>query len=260
MPVKITASRFFYYLKKTVIMDKKFSRVELLTGPSAMQRIRDARVIIFGTGGVGSWAVESLVRSGIGHLTLVDYDDIDVTNINRQLPATTVTVGKVKTDVMKRRMLEINPDAEIETRHEFYTAETADSFDLDSYDYVIDASDSMADKALLILNATRSHSRLFSSMGAALKMDPTQVSVAEFWKVEGCPLAASLRRRFKKEGVFPARKFKCVYSPELYKNAESPSSIIDETGKRVNGTVAHTTAIFGFTLAGLVIEDICNRS
>lgn len=241
------------------MMDKKFSRVELLTGATAMQRIRDARVIVFGTGGVGSWAVESLVRSGVSHLTLVDYDNIDVTNINRQLPATTVTIGEVKTEVMKRRMLEINPEAEIETRHEYYTAETADSFDLDSYDYVIDAIDSMADKTLLILNATRSRCRLFSSMGAALKMDSTKINVAEFWKVEGCPLAASLRRRFKKEGIFPAKKFKCVYSPELYKNSESPCSAIEESGKRINGTVAHTTAIFGFTLAGLVIEDICKR-
>lgn len=240
-------------------MKQEFSRVELLTGRSGMERISRARVIVFGTGGVGSWAVESLVRSGVSHLTLVDHDTIDVTNINRQLPATTATTGMVKTEVMKQRMLEINPDAEIETRHEFYNAETACSYDLDSYDYVIDAIDSMADKALLIINATRSRCKLFSSMGAALKMDPTKVSVAEFRKVEGCPLAASLRRRFKKSGIFPARKFKCVYSPELYNNNEGGSSAVDESGKRINGTIAHTTAIFGMMLAGLVIEDILSR-
>lgn len=252
---------------------ERFNRVELLVGADTMTRIADTRVIIFGVGGVGSWAAESLVRSGIGHITLVDFDRIEATNINRQLPATTDTVGMIKADVMSDRLKSINPDCEIVAVREFYTEETASRFDLEQYDYVIDAIDSLSDKALLIINATRCRRpRLFSSMGAALKMDASAIDVAEFWKVQGCPLAAALRRRFKQSGVFPARKFKCVYSPEIYRNhgiqpdnndqktkAGSPADLDTMKVKKaqINGTMAHTTAIFGFMLAGLVINDIC---
>lgn len=252
---------------------ERFNRVELLVGTDAMTRIANARVIIFGVGGVGSWATESLVRSGIGHLTLVDFDRVEVTNINRQLPATTDTIDMIKADVMADRLKSINPDCDIVAIREFYTDETAQNFDLEQYDYVIDAIDSLRDKALLIINATRCRRpRLFSSMGAALKMDASAIDVAEFWKVQGCPLAAALRRRFKQSGVFPARKFKCVYSPEIYRN-RGPQPVTDDTKTKagytadldnmevkkaqINGTMAHTTAIFGFMLAGLVINDIC---
>ena len=180
------------------------------------KRLQRIKVIIFGLGGVGSWCAESLVRSGVCHITLVDSDRVDVTNINRQLPATSSTVGQVKVDVMKNRLMDINPDAEIMAIRRFYTEETADEFDLSQYDYVIDAIDSLKDKALLILRATNSEAKLFSSMGAALKVDAGKISVAEFWKVQGCPLAAALRRKFKRSGQFPRRKFKCVYSPELF--------------------------------------------
>ena len=140
-----------------------------------------------------------------------------------------------------------------------YTAETADSFQLDHYDYIIDAIDSLDNKVLLIRRACDSSATFFSSMGAALKMDPLKIDVAEFWKVKGCPLAAALRRRFKKSQIFPSKKFKCVYSEELLENkGELP---LDEKGipMRANGTRAHTTAIFGFTLAGLVIQDILKK-
>ena len=160
-----------------------------------MEHIASVSVIIFGVGGVGSWCAESLVRSGVRHLTIVDSDTICITNVNRQLMATTSTVGQVKVDVMKRRLLDINPEAEIEAICGVYSEETADQYDLDSYDYVIDAIDSLRDKACLILRATQSTATFFSSMGAALKMDPTKIDVAEFWKVKGCPLAAALRRK-----------------------------------------------------------------
>jgi tRNA A37 threonylcarbamoyladenosine dehydratase len=255
-----------------------FRRTELLLGNEAMDRLASVNVIIFGVGGVGSWCAESLVRSGIRRLTIVDSDRICVTNINRQLMATTRTVGQVKTDALKARLLDINPRAEITALQMIYSAETADSFNLDSYDYVIDAIDSLENKALLIKNATAAHTRFFSSMGAALKLDPLKISVAEFWKVQGCPLARALRNKFKKSGEYPRRKFKCVYSPELVNNrgvnhscgtsaclcpkAETgpgdPSLVNHEwcTSKaQINGTLAHTTAIFGFTLAGLVVQD-----
>lgn len=232
-----------------------FNRAYRLLGSEGMERIAQSRVIVFGVGGVGSWCAESLVRTGIRHLTLVDSDNVCVTNINRQLMATAETVGQVKVDALKARLLTINPEAEIEAVHRFYTASTTQDFDLDSYDYVIDAIDSLQDKALLILNATRSKARLFSSMGAALKLDPTKVAVAEFWKVKGCPLGAALRRKFKKQGEFPARKFKCVYSDELLTNLGESNEPLGYKAQ-INGSLAHITAIFGFTLAGLVFQDI----
>lgn len=242
-----------------------FSRVELLTGPEAMERIAQSRVILFGIGGVGSWTAEALVRSGIGHLTMVDADDVAVSNINRQLMATHSTVGKAKTEALRERLLDINPETSVTCITKIYSGETADEFDLDSYDYVIDAIDSLAHKATLILNACRSRARLFSSMGAARKMDPTRIDVAEFWKVKGCPLAAALRRRFKHNGTMPRKKFRCVYSDELVPNSGEADITAGTSGTMtygkvaVNGALCHITAIFGMTLAGLVIEDICRK-
>ncbi len=230
-----------------------FQRTELLTGSDLMQKIAAARVILFGTGGVGSWCAESLVRSGIGHLTMVDFDSVCVSNINRQLPATTQTVGKVKVDVLKERLLAINPYAEIIALPQVYSAETADLFDFEKYDYIIDAIDSLDCKAHLIRTATRSRAVFFSSMGAALKLDPQQIRVAEFWKVCGCPLGSALRKKLK-QGELPAKKFQCVYSEEKRENKIDNKT---ENKKQPNGTMAHITAIFGFTLAGLVIQDIC---
>ena len=251
-----------------------FSRQELLLGTEAMEHIASVSVIIFGVGGVGSWCAESLVRSGVRHLTIVDSDTVCITNVNRQLMATTSTVGQVKVDVMKRRLLDINPEAEIEAICGVYSEETADQYDLDSYDYVIDAIDSLRDKACLILRATQSTATFFSSMGAALKMDPTKIDVAEFWQVKGCPLAAALRRKFKHAKTFPSRKFRCVYSEELLSNqgdetatAECATNGADAAyhagstiKARVNGTIAHTTAIFGFMLAGLALQDMVSAS
>lgn len=257
-----------------------FRREELLLGADMMEVIASKRVIIFGVGGVGSWCAESLVRSGIEQLTIVDSDRVCMTNVNRQLMATTKTVGKVKVDVLKERLLDINPAANITAIQDIYSAETAESFHLSSYDYIVDAIDSLKDKADLILRATKTDAKFFASMGAALKMDPTKISVAEFWKVKGCPLAAALRRKFKHNKSFPSKKFPCVYSEELLRNrgenkscgtsqclcpkaAEGPgrADLLNHewcTSKaQINGTIAHTTAIFGFTLAGLLIQDIC---
>lgn len=265
-----------------MIEEGLFRREELLVGGAVMGRIREMRVIVFGVGGVGSWCAESLVRSGFRHLTLVDSDRVCVTNINRQLMATTRSVGRVKVEVLRERLLEINPSAEIRAVQEVYCEETAGSFGLDSYDYIVDAIDSLKDKAHLILAATRTRAVFFSSMGAALKMDPTRVRVAEFWKVRGCPLGAALRRRFKRAGVFPARKFQCVYSEELLRNLGQNRSCgthqclcpkgEEGPGRRdllnhewcsskaqINGTVAHATAIFGFMIAGLVVQDVYRK-
>ncbi len=233
-----------------------FQRAELLLGEEFMQRVADKRVIIFGVGGVGSWCAEGLVRTGIRHLTIVDSDIVCVSNINRQLMATTKTVGRVKVEVLRERLLSINPEAEIIAIQQVFSEETASAFCLDSYDYVVDAIDSLKDKAHLLLTACQTKATLFSSMGAALKMDPTRIKVAEFWKVQGDPLARALRNRFKRNGVFPKRKFRCVFSDELLKNkCQGPTA----SQAQVNGSLVHITAIFGFTLAGLVIRDIADR-
>ena len=256
-----------------------FRRGELLLGNEVMDRIAQKRVIIFGVGGVGSWCAESLVRSGIRQLTIVDSDRVCITNINRQLMATTQTVGQVKVEVLRDRLLSINPSAQITALQKIFTQETADEFELGSYDYVIDAIDSLKDKAALILLTCRTKARLFSSMGAALKLDPTRIRVTEFWKVQGDPLARALRNRFKRDKQLPRRKFLCVYSDEMLTNRGhnatcgtdqcmcpkakmgpgDPSLINHEwcsSKAQINGSLSHITAIFGFMLAGLVIQDI----
>ena len=237
-----------------------YNRTELLLGGEAMDRLQRVRVIVFGVGGVGSWCAESLLRTGVKHLTLVDADRVTETNLNRQLMATTETIGRPKVEALRERLLSINPEAEIEAIEEIYTVETAERFRIEEYDYVIDAIDSLQPKADLILHATRVHVRLFSSMGAALKLDPTRVKVAEFWKVTGCPLAAALRNKFKRTKQMPRRKFQCVYSDELLRNqgVTDPEDGSPEAFHKVqtNGSLAHITAIFGFTLAGLVVKDI----
>ncbi|MCD8387857.1 MAG: tRNA threonylcarbamoyladenosine dehydratase [Bacteroidales bacterium] len=233
------------------------SRTLRLVGEETMQRLRDTRVIIFGVGGVGSWCAESLARTGIGHITIVDPDRVAPSNINRQLMATLDTMGRPKVEVLRERMLTVHPECRVTAIQEPFTPESAASFDLDQYDYVIDAIDSLSDKAHLILAATASRARLFSSMGAALKMDPTQVKVAEFWDVKGCPLARALRNKFKRSGQKPRRKFKCVYSDELLHNLGPMGPDELQFGKvAYNGSLCHITAIFGLTLAGLVIKDI----
>ncbi len=256
-----------------------FNRLNLLLGEETMERVMNKRVIIFGVGGVGSWCAESLVRSGISHLTIVDSDRVCITNVNRQLQATTKTVGMVKVEVLKERLLEINPQAEINAMQEIYSAENAEMFQLETYDYIIDAIDSLKDKIHLILHATECPGKLFSAMGAALKMDPTKIQVAEFWEVNGCPLASMMRKRIRKAKTFPKKKFLCVFSPEVLPNkgAETtcgtsacmcPKAIIAagnpdlvnhewcSSKAQINGTSAHITAIFGFTLAGLVMNDL----
>lgn len=248
--------------------DEIFARERLVAGDAMMDALAHSRVIVFGVGGVGSWCCEALCRSGVGHLTLVDSDLVAVSNINRQLMATTSTVGTPKVEALARRLLDINPGVDIVARQEAYTAETADSFDLDSYDYVIDAIDSLENKALLILRATAADTVFFSSMGAARKLDPTKIGVAEFFKVEGCPLARALRTRFRRRATFPARKFRCVYSPETIPNrleTERPAEASADDSwtaskAAVNGTFAHTTAVFGMTLAGLVVEDLYKKN
>ena len=277
--------RFFLYFcsPNQCQMDDFFSRSEAILGIEAIEELRTKRVILFGVGGVGSWCAEALIRTGLVHLTIVDGDTVQPSNINRQLPATRETLGRPKVEVLRERLLSINPRAEITALQQIFTEETADSFNIASYDYVLDAIDSLKDKVLLIQMATEANVRFFSSMGAALKMDPTRIKVAEFWKVQGDPLARALRKRFKRDGRYPKHKFQCVYSDELLQNlghnvtcgtsqcmcpkAQSgpgdPDLLNHEwcsAQAQINGTLAHITAIFGFMLAGLVVQNACRAS
>lgn len=223
-----------------------FQRAELLLGAEAMGRLERTRVILFGAGGVGSWCGEALIRSGVGSLTIVDMDDVAPSNINRQMPATTLTIGEAKVEAMSRRLREINPSAEIIAINKRFTAENAEEFRLEEYDFVIDAIDSVADKAALIMRATSCgpQTKLFSSMGAARKLNPLRIQIKEFRQVKGCPLAAALRSRFKRIGEFPRRKFKCVFSDEVL---PAPTS-------GPNGSIVTITATWGMALASLVIS------
>ena len=238
-----------------------FERLDLLLGTSAAFALADARVAVFGVGGVGGWCAESLVRSGVRRIAIVDSDVVRPSNVNRQVMATAHTVGQTKVHAMRDRLLSINPDAEISAFERVYDCESSDSFELDGYDYVIDAIDSVRDKAHLINHVTRlDRPVLFSSMGAACKTDPFRIRKSEFWKVCGDGLARALRMRFRKSSEFPAKKFTCVWSDEVVPNrgrAVEPDEENPFRKVRVNGTVAHVTAAFGFALAGLVVNDVC---
>ena len=172
--------------------------------------------------------------------------------------ATTNTIGRVKVEALKERLLQINPDCEVTALQKVFTEETADEFCLDQYDYIIDAIDSLKDKVALIMRACQTSAVFFSSMGAALKMDPTRIRVAEFWKVRGCPLGSALRKRMKRAQLKPAHKFQCVYSEELLDNVGPQPE--PESKKQTNGSMSHITAIFGFTIAGLVLNDIRDKA
>jgi tRNA A37 threonylcarbamoyladenosine dehydratase len=236
-----------------------FSRTELMLGTAALEALARTKVAVFGLGGVGGWCAEALVRSGVGRLMLVDSDKVAESNVNRQVMATTATVGEVKVEVLAKRLREINPLVELDVRARRYTEDTAGEFALGEYDYVVDAIDSLDCKAALIRHALSIPSAtLFSSMGAALKIDPFQIRATEFRKVEGDGLARALRTKFKKTGGMPSRKFTCVWSPERRGNLGAETGD-GEPGKRVNGTVVHTTATFGFALAGLVVQDVERR-
>lgn len=248
------------------VLEKEiFNRSQLLLGAEKMDVIRSKKVIIFGVGGVGSWCAESLVRNGIYNLTIVDSDMVCVTNCNRQLMATTKTIGEVKVDALRSRLLDINPYANIIALQKVYNAETSDEFHLEEYDFIIDCIDSLKDKAHLILTATRiSHdngrTKFFSSMGAALRIDPLMIRVAEFWKVKNDPLGKAIRKKFKHNKQNPSCKFQCVYSEELPMDNLGQTMASDVAANpnkaQINGSLSHITGIFGMTLAGLVMKEI----
>ena len=233
-----------------MIMDDFFSRSEALLGAETMEALRTKRVIIFGVGGVGSYAAEALIRTGLIHLTMVDGDTVQPSNINRQLPATRATLGMPKVEALKQRLLSINPEAEIEAIAEFYHDDNENlKSQITNHQYLIDAIDSVNDKVDLILYASRVRGmKVFSSMGAALRFDPTQVTTGELMAIKGDALAKAVRARMKKIGQHPYKKIRCVYSTEQAQRCET------------RGSLMQVTATFGLTLASLVIRDITSQA
>ena len=218
-----------------------FTRTIQLIGEEGFAALQRTRVILFGVGGVGGWCAETLLRTGIGHLTLVDFDKVDTTNLNRQVVATHENIGQSKVLEMQKRLLQICPEADVQIIDRQYNSETADSFDLAQYNIVIDAIDMVDCKALLLYNATAVGCHVYSSMGAGRKLNPQNIRTAEFWKVQGCPLARALRTKMKKTGLLPKSKIQCVYSEEIASE---------------QGTIAPVVGVFGMTLASMVINDI----
>lgn len=245
----------------------QFSRTELLLGHKNMERLRNARVAVFGIGGVGGFTVEALARSGIGTLDLIDDDRVCLTNLNRQIIATHSTIGQYKVDAAKARVLDINPDAVVHTYKTFYMPDTADQFDFTCYDYVVDAIDTVTGKLMLAEEANRTKTPVISSMGAGNKLDPTGFMVTDIYKTSVCPLAKVMRRELKKRGI---DHLKVVYSKE------KPMTTLDETEnscrdncicppgsartctkrRQIPGSTAFVPSVVGLIIAGEVIKDL----
>lgn len=248
----------------------QFSRTELLLGNESMIRLKNARVAIFGIGGVGGYTTEALARSGVGTLDLIDDDRVCLTNINRQIYATRRTVGRYKVDVAEKRILEINPEAKVNTYKTFYMPDTAAEFDFSAYDYVIDAIDTVTGKLMLVEQADHAGTPIISSMGAGNKMDPTAFQVADIYETSVCPLARVMRRELKKRGI---RSLKVVYSREkpmepvedmaisCRSNCICPPGTARKCTQRrqIPGSNAFVPSVAGLIIAGEVIKDLTRR-
>ncbi len=229
-----------------------FLRTQMLLGEEAMEKLKKSKVAVFGLGGVGSYAVEALVRSGVGSLALFDFDTVDVTNLNRQLIATRASLDKKKTRVAAERILSINPECRVEENDCFYSEETADTYDLSAYDYIIDAIDSVKSKVLLIERAKAAKIPIVSCMGAGNKLDPSRFEVADIFKTSVCPLAKIIRKELRARGI---DSLKVVYSKEEPQVAKIKDSL-NENGRPITGSLAFVPSVAGLILAGEVIKDI----
>lgn len=248
-------------------MLNQFSRTELLFGKEAMEKLENSRVAVFGIGGVGGYVCEALVRSGVGAFDLIDDDKVCLTNLNRQIIATRKTVGKYKVDVMKERMLEINPNVKVEVHKCFFLPENANDFPFEEYDYIVDAVDTVTAKISLVMKANELGVPIISSMGAGNKLDPSAFRVADIYKTRVCPLAKVMRRELKKRGV---KKLKVVYSEEQPTRPIEDMSISCRTNcicppgakhkcterRDIPGSTAFVPSVVGLIIAGEVMKDL----
>lgn len=248
-------------------MLNQFSRTQLLIGEAAINKLQKSRVAVFGIGGVGGYVCEALVRSGVGAFDLVDDDKVCLTNLNRQIIATRKTVGKYKADVMKERMLDINPDVDVRIHRCFFLPENADDFPFDEYDYVVDAVDTVTAKIELILRAKAHNVPIISAMGAGNKLDPGRFKIADIYQTSVCPLARVMRRELKKRHV---KNLKVVYSDEQPIRPLEDMSISCRTGcicspgaqhkcterRDIPGSTAFVPAVAGLMIAGEIVKDL----
>ncbi|MCR4616019.1 MAG: tRNA threonylcarbamoyladenosine dehydratase [Clostridiales bacterium] len=251
-------------------MLNQFSRTELLLGKEAIEKLHSSRVAVFGIGGVGGYACEALIRSGVGKFDLIDDDKVCLTNLNRQIIATRKTIGQYKVDVMKERMLDINPDAEITVRKCFFLPENAEEFPFDEYDYVVDAVDTVSAKLELVMQTQKHNVPIISCMGAGNKLDGSQFRVADIYKTRMCPLAKVMRYELRKRGV---KKLKVVYSEEQPTRPSEDMSASCRTNcicppgaqrkcterRDIPGSVAFVPSIAGLLIAGEVVKDLTIR-
>lgn len=227
-------------------MLEKFLRTENLIGKENLQKLKNSHVAVFGIGGVGGYVTEALVRAGVGKIDIIDNDTVSESNINRQIIATTKTIGQLKVDVMKKRLLEINPEIQVKTFDILYLPETANIFDFSKYDYIVDAVDNVTAKIQLVLQANESATPIISSMGTGNKLDPTAFMVSDIYKTEVCPLAKVMRTELKKRGV---KKLKVVYSKEK-----------PLTNQRPPASISFVPSVAGLIIASEVIKDIIIES
>ncbi len=224
-------------------MDNRFSRTELLIGKESIEKLNKSKVAVFGIGGVGSYVVEGLARAGVGSFILVDKDEVDITNINRQIIATTKTVGRPKVEVAKKRILEINPEAKVEIYQEFFMPETKGILD-ESIDYIVDAVDTVTAKIELIVRANKLNIPIISSMGTGNKLDPSKFEVTDIYKTSVCPLAKVMRKELKIRGI---KKLKVVYSKE---------EPIKQEERGVPASISFVPSVAGLIIAGEVIKNL----
>lgn len=229
-------------------MKEEFSRLEKLIGTNNVERLSEKKVIVFGVGGVGGYACEALARSGVGQIDIVDNDTVSISNINRQIIALHSTIGRDKVEVMKERMLDINPKLIVNTYNLFYTPDNSNTIDLSKYDYVIDAIDTVTSKIELCVICDKLSIPLISSMGTGNKLDPTKFKISDIYKTSVCPLARAMRVELKKRGI---KHLKVVYSEET-----PVINGIDENGKRVPSSSAFTPSVAGLIIASEVIKDL----
>ena len=225
-------------------MENQFSRTETLIGAYALAKLANSRVAIFGVGGVGGYVVEALARAGVGNIDLIDNDDVNITNINRQIIALHSTVGKSKVDVARDRVLDINPKVNVRIYKIFFTPETSNEFDFSQYDYVVDAIDSITGKIELVMKSQDANVPIISSMGTGNKLHPEMFEIADIYKTSVCPLAKVMRTELKKRGV---KKLKVLYSKEIP---------IKQDGQRIPASISFTPPVAGLIMAGEVIRDL----
>ncbi len=231
-----------------------YSRTELLLGSAAMEKLKNAKVAVFGLGGVGGYVVEALARSGVGSLELIDHDDISITNINRQILATRSTVGMDKADAARLRVLDINPDIQVNARKEFFCPDTAESFDFSQYSYVVDAIDTVTGKLALVQAAQAAGTPIISCMGTGNKLDPTKFQIADISKTRICPLARIMRKECAKRGI---KHLKVLFSTEdAITPAAATTEELPEGRRALPGSVAYVPSVAGLIIAGEVIKDI----